>query len=263
MAKILFHAVPGDWRKEQKYQFLEKTASVAGVKWTKLTPDKKGNWLTNDTGEEFDAFLPIGSKEAKAGTSVPTIFRTYSLGVPTNRDAVVYDFDAKRLAKRVEQFAEDYNAELHRWKTKAKPPKDSEEFAKYVDSFVSYEKVKWSETLKRHLTDEVEAEFSAKRIRGSLYRPFTELSIYYDTQLVDRPGCFDEFLPTDKAEKENWTLLVPSTGARSPFWLFSARSIPNLNFVSIDSAQCFPLFTYSENGKERRDNITPKALTLF
>jgi predicted helicase len=37
----------------------------------------------------------------------------------------------------------------------------------------------------------------------------------------------------------------------------------NLAFTSIDSAQCFPLFTYSEDGKERRDNVTTKALTLF
>ena len=58
---------------------------------------------------------------------MPTIFRTYSLGVSTNRDDVVYDFDARRLAKRVEQFADDYNAELNRWKTKAKPPKDPKE----------------------------------------------------------------------------------------------------------------------------------------
>ena len=104
MAKILYHAVPGDWRKEQKYAFLEKAGSVAGVKWQKLEPDDRGNWITNDTDEEFEGFLPIGSKEAKAGTSVPTIFRTYSLGVSTNRDAVVFDFDAKRLAKRVEQI---------------------------------------------------------------------------------------------------------------------------------------------------------------
>ena len=27
--------------------------------------------------------------------------------------------------------------------------------------------------------------------------------------------------------------------------------------------QCFPLFTYSEDGKERRENVTAKALTLF
>jgi predicted helicase len=37
-----------------------------------------------------------------------------------------------------------------------------------------------------------------------------------------------------------------------------------LNFVSIDSAQCFPLFNYSsDDGKHKQDNITPKALTLF
>lgn len=37
----------------------------------------------------------------------------------------------------------------------------------------------------------------------------------------------------------------------------------NLAFTSLDSAQCFPLFTYSEAGKDRCDNITPKARTLF
>lgn len=108
MAEIRYHAVTTDWRKEDKYRFLEKTEHVGGVKWTELTPDKRGNWLTNDTDGEFEGFLPIGSKDAKAGALVPTIFRTYSLGVSTNRDAVVYDFDAARLTKRVEQFAEDY-----------------------------------------------------------------------------------------------------------------------------------------------------------
>ena len=117
-AKIFYHAVGGDLRKEQKYSFLETKADVAGVKWQKLAPDDRGNWITNDSDEEFDSFLPIGSKDAKAGMSVLTIFLTYSLGVSTNRDSVVYDFDAKRLAKRIEQFTDDYNAELHRWKTK-------------------------------------------------------------------------------------------------------------------------------------------------
>ncbi len=82
------------------------------MKWKKLNPDERGNWITNDNDEEFEAFIPIGSKDAKAGTSVPTIFRTYSLGVSTNRDDVVYDFDKKRLTKRVEQFADDYNDQV-------------------------------------------------------------------------------------------------------------------------------------------------------
>ena len=254
-AKISYHVVGGDWRKEEKHSFLDTKVDVDGIKWQKLAPDDRGNWITNDTDEEFEAFLPIGSKDAKAGMSVPTIFRTYSLGVSTNRDAVVYDFDAKRLAKRVEQFADDYNTELHRWQRKGKPQD--------IDNFVSYEKVKWSRDLKLKLEREIEIVFDASHIKDSLYRPFSKLKLYAKNPVIDREGAFDEVFPTKKAHKENSVLLTPSGGGRSPFWCFASSLIPNLNFVSIDSAQCLPLFTYSKDGKERRDNLTPQARILF
>jgi predicted helicase len=251
--EIYYHAVGQDWRKEEKYDFLDQKISIKGVKWKKLKPDDKGNWITNETDEEFESFLPIGSKDAKAGMTVPTIFRTYSLGVSTNRDSVVYDFDAKRLAKRVEQFADDYNAELHRWQKKGKPAD--------VDNFVSYEKVKWSETLKRHLTDEVEAKFSAKQICNALYRPYTELSLYYEKLFIDRPGAFDEYIPTQKAERENRLICVPGSGAFRPFHTVCVRGLVGMDFI--DKTQCFPLFTYSKDGKHKQDNVTLKARTLF
>jgi predicted helicase len=263
-AKIYYHAVDRGWRKEQKYSFLERRADVDGVKWQKLTPDGKGNWITNGTDEEYESFLPIGSKQAKAGKSVPTIFRTYSLGVSTNRDAVVYDFDAERLARRVEQFAEDYNAEAHRWKTKAKPPTDPKEFANYVDGFVSYEKVKWSETLKRHLAEGHQAEFSKNKICKSLYRPFTEMELYYDPMLVDRPGKFDQFLPNQKAREENKLICLNMTVER-PFAALATNAAPNL--VAAGGFGCatfaFPLFNYSEDGEHRQDNVAFKARKLF
>ena len=255
-AKVYYHAVGGDWRKEQKYSFLETKADVAGVKWKKLDPDDRGNWIANDTAEEFEGFIPIGSKDAKAGTSVPAIFRTYSLGVSTNRDAVAYDFDAKRLAKRVEQFADDYNAELHRWQTKGRPTD--------LDNFVSYEKIKWSETLKRHLTEEHEAKFSKDKIRKALYRPFTEMELYYDAMFVDRPGKFDEFLPNKKATKENRLICLNMTVER-PFTALITNAAPNL--VVAGGFGCatfaFPLFSYSDDGKHRQENLTPKTRTLF
>ena len=263
-AKISYHAVGRDWRKEQKYSFLDTKVNIDGIKWKKLAPDERGNWITNETDKEFDSFLPIGSKEAKAGTSVPTIFRTYSLGVSTNRDAVVYDFDAQRLAQRMRQFVDDYNAEVHRWKTKAKPPKDSKEFTKYVDDFVNYGKLKWSETLKRHLTEGHETEFSIGKICKSLYRPFAEMELYYDSRFVDRPGKFDEFIPNKKATKENKLICLNMTVER-PFAALMTNTAPNL--VAAGGFGCatfaFSLFTYSEDGKHRQDNVTPKSRTLF
>jgi len=186
---------------------------------------------------------------------VPSIFRTYSLGVSTNRDAVVYDFDAKRLAARVEQFAEDYNAELNRWQKKGRP--------KDIDNFVSGEKVKWSRDLKLKLEREIEIRFSTKPIRNALYRPFTKLKLYGENPIVDREGTI-QFFPTQANHQENRIISLSDVGLRSPFSLLMASLPSDLHLcASTDGFQCFPIFSYSEAGKEHRDNITPKALTLF
>jgi predicted helicase len=255
-AKILYHAVPIDWRKEEKYAFLEKAVSVAGVKWQTLKPGKKGNWLTSKTDEEFSAFMPIGSKDAKKGKAYDTIFRTYSLGVSTNRDAVVYDFDADRLAQRVEQFADDYNAELHRWKKKGRP--------KDLDDFLKTDKVKWSRDLKLKVEREQELDFDKKNIREGSYRPFTKMALYYAHLAVDVPGAFDKFLPTAKSREENYLLCVNQTVER-PFTALATNFCPNLVFTAGfgSASYCLPLFTYSSDGKNRRDNVTTKADVHF
>lgn len=263
-ATIHYHAVPVDWRREQKYEFLDKTGSVESVKWKTLHPNDKHDWLVNKTDAEFAELIPLGSKKytQRSNLGLPTIFRLYSLGVSTNRDSVVYGFDAERLAKRVEQFADDYNSELERWRKKAKPPTDRKQLAIYLDNFVNYKHVKWSETLKRHLQEQTEAVFDSNNINESLYRPFTKTLLYRAPLFVDRPGQFDKYFPTAKSRKENRVILIPSAGGRSPFWCYASNLTPNLNFVSIDSAQCFPLFTYDTGGK-RVENIPLFTLQHF
>jgi len=255
-AKIFYHAVPVPWRKEQKYEFLNTKESVAGVKWQTLKPDKRHNWLTNDTDEEFAAFLPIGSRVAKAGQAFDTVFRTYSLGVSTNRDAVVYDFDAGRLAKRVEQFYEHYNEQVARYLKKGCPEN--------VDDFVDYEEIKWSHFLKQHLKKGHVATFEKRAIRSALYRPFCGKELYLERPAVDAPALQLEFFPNSKAERENRLLSLSDAGLRSPFSLMACCRIPDMHLcASTDAFQCFPLFTYTSDGKERRDNVTTKAVTHF
>jgi predicted helicase len=251
-AKIYYHAVGGDWRKEQKYKFLETKADVDGVKWQKLDPDDRGNWITNDTDEEFDSFLPIGSKEAKAGTSTPAIFRDYSLGVSTNRDDVAYDFDPKKLAKQVEQFIDDYNAEVSRWIKKGRPVD--------VDNFVKYDRVKWSRDLKLKLTRDQMFSFENSAIRKAIYRPFTRMALYCAEGIVDRIGPADDFFPVGRSERDNKGIWL-KVGSEVPMFGLAVNLVPNL--LTQGGSQCFPLFTYSEDGKHKQDNVTPKARTLF
>jgi predicted helicase len=255
-ATIRYHAVARDWRKGRKYRFLEEKADIGGVKWAKLDPDDKGNWLTNANDGEFDAFLPIGSREAKAGTCVPSAFRTYSLGVSTNRDVVVFDFSPESLAQRVEAFSDAYNEEVRRYEDKRGPVN--------IDDFVRTEKVKWSETLKKQLAEGVKARFGKSKISPAMYRPFTRMWLYYDAILIDRPGAFAEYFPSSLRSQEN-RLIVVNVSPERPFCPFICDTIPSKDIAGGfgSPTYCFPLFTYTEEGKDRRDNITPKALTLF
>ncbi|MFB3891046.1 MAG: type ISP restriction/modification enzyme [Phycisphaerae bacterium] len=265
-AKVFYHKVPTRWRREQKYEFLIKVGSIAGVSWRQLKPDDKGNWLTSKSAGEFAGFMPMGTKEAKVRgqSQQPTIFRTYSLGVSTNRDSVVYGFDADRLLKRVEQFADDYNAELDRWRKKAKPPEDPSKLAQYVDDFVRYDKVKWSRDLKLRFVRGLDLKFDRRCVFQSLYRPFTKQLLYGVKGFVDRLAPRDEWFPTARSRKENLLLCVNLTAER-PFACLVTNLMPNLvataGFGS--ATYCFPLFTYSHDGRERHDNISIAALWRF
>jgi predicted helicase len=257
-AKVLYHSVPGDWRKEQKYEFLDSKETIAGVEWLELQPDAKNTWLTSDTDEEFAGFTPIGSKEAKAeaGSNLPVVFCTYSLGVSTNRDSVVYDFDRERLGQRVEKFCDDYDAELRRWQRKGAP--------KDLDAFLNTEKVKWSESLKRRLSAGVEANFSNAKIRGAQYRPFVAKQLFVDELLIDRPSGSPNYFPNEKAEKENRVVCLSDVGLRSEFGVFVVNRPFDLHLcASTDAFQGFPFYTYDEDGTNRRENIPLSTLLRF
>jgi predicted helicase len=253
---IKYFELADEQNRKEKFDFLNTKIDVGGIKWKTLKPDDRHDWFPNPTDAEFESFLPIGSKDAKAGMSLPTVFRTYSLGVSTNRDSVVYDFDAERLEKRIEEFADNYNAELHRWKKKGRPDD--------VDNFVNYEKIKWSRNLKRWFRREEELAFKKSSARETLYRPFTKVYLYHAHKFVDELGRTDEYFPTVKTERQNRVISLSDVGLRAPFSCIVTDKITDLHLcASTDGFQCFPLLTYSEDGKHKQDNVTLKARTLF
>ena len=256
MAEVLYHAVPTDWWREEKYRFLDGKEDVARIEWQMLEPDDKHTWLRAGMVDEFDTFLPLGTKLAKQMDvgGEGAIFKNYSLGVSTNRDSVVYDFDRVALVKRVEQFCDDYNAELARYESRGKPED--------LDGFLDYGKVKWSRNLKRALRQGIRLEFDAKAIRTALYRPFTTLHLYFAETLVDEEAQMRVFFP--EQAKGNRGIVVSDIGLRSAFSMFATDTISDLHLcASTDAFQCFPFYTYAEDGSERRENITDWALKEF
>ena len=252
---IKYFHVPDAWNKSDKLTFLTNKQSANHIDWETLQPDVKQAWLNEGIEADFDTFLPIATKAAKSSKNidVEAIFKTYSLGVSTNRDDIVYNFNKKELEARVKQFIEDYNLEVHRWE-RAGQPKD-------VDAFLDYSKVKWSRNLKNELRKKHFAEFDKTAIRYAAYRPFTQMMLYFGDVLVDEHGSSGTFFPTPFSETENEVIIVGGYG-RKDFTVLASNLIPNLNYYA-DPAQCFPLYTYALDGKIRRDNITDWALGQF
>jgi predicted helicase len=105
-AEIFYASIDEFWKKEQKYAFLEKTESYENVKWKRVKPDSRNQWLTEGVETDFDSFLEMGTKEGKREkvAEVKSIFKLFSLGVCTNRDDWAYDFNRTKLESKIRTF---------------------------------------------------------------------------------------------------------------------------------------------------------------
>ncbi len=260
-ARILYNEETADLSKARTFAFLDQNQHVGNIKWQELMPDKRHTWLTADLHTDFDTFIPIGSKIAKAnkGQAEGTLFKVYSLGIATNRDAWVYNCNQNTLTKNMQSMIDFYNSEVSKWERRV-------DRTQSVDAFISTDstKIKWTDRLKAELTKGRLVEFDSEKIRNSLYRPFTRSNLYFDRLMNQRTYVFPSIFPTLEAEKENLILCVNMTPER-PFACLVSNCIPvNVMAGGFGSpTQCFPFYTYNEDGTNRRENITDWALTQF
>ena len=257
-AEIFYARVDEFWRKEDKYRYLDSKKHYQSIEWKSITPDRRYTWLTEGLRAEFETFIPMGTQEAKRtkGKAVDVIFHRFSNGVGTSRDAWAYNFNLNRLTQNMSQTIETYNAEVNRWEHRG--DRDAN-----IDDFVLSDeaKIKWSSALKQKLKSGQIAKFANIKIRQSLYRPFTKSNLFFDRVMNHRVHVFPSIFPTPETESENQVICVGGYG-RKEFAVLMSKSIPDLNFYG-DPQQSFSFYTYDENGRNRRENITDWALAQF
>jgi predicted helicase len=254
-ARIHYARVDEFWRKEEKYAYLDEKQHVGNVQWQELQPDAKGNWFTRGMEDEFGVFLPIGNKGTKSGGEELAIFKNYGRGVETTRDAWLYNFQRDVLGENVERFITDYNDQVRKWMERKRS-------ATEIDDFVSYDstRLKWSSRLKQNLAAGVVAAFDPNAVRRAHYRPFTSQHVYFDETLIHRRGQFPSILPNVSKEGENQVLWI-KVGSDWPMFALAVNVLPDL--LPQGGSQCFPFYTYNEDGTNRRENITDWALEQF
>ena len=256
-AEIFYARVEESWRKEDKYRYLDTKEYYRNIEWQAIRPDQRYTWLTEGLRAEFETFIPIGTKEAKAakGDAVDVIFKIFSSGVATSRDAWVYNFDRNALTENMKQTIESYNEQVFRWKHR-------EDREANVDNFVIYDDVKisWSSALKQKLQGGQIAEFAESKIRESLYRPFTKSNLFFDRVMNQRVFVLPSIFPTLETEAENQVIWL-KVGATWPTFALMIDKIPDT--LPSSGSQCFPFYTYDADGTNRRENITDWALERF
>ncbi len=260
-ARIFYYRTDDLWNKNKKFDFLNESQHTGDIGWQTIQPNAQYTWLTEGLHAEFDTFIPMGTKEAKAqkGAAVDVIFNTYSLGLTTNRDAWTYNFNRETLTENVSQMIRTYNAEIARWLQR-------EDREANVNNFVESDetKISWSEGLKLNLQRGKTADYSQENVRSALYRPFTRSYLYFDRMINERVREFPSIFPTSETEMENQVICVNITPEK-PFVCLIADCIPNLvvtgGFGSPN--QCYPFYTYNEDGTNRQENITDWALAEF
>ena len=257
--RILYYRTDDLWNRKQKFDFLNEREHAGGVAWKSIEPDDRHTWLTEGLHAEFDTFTPMGTKQAKSakGKVEDVIFKTYSNGVKTNRDAWVYNFDQNTLTENISGMIDTYNAEVARWEQQMDRKVKLDDFVVSGDT-----KIKWSRDLKAKLKRGRTTEYTNDKVRTSFYRPFTKLNLYFDQTMNDVVAVFPSIFPTLYTETENRMICVAGIGDRKGFGCLITNRITTFD-LAFEKTQCFPFYTYDEDGTNRRENITDWALTAF
>lgn len=254
--RISYASTDEYWTKELKYEYLDRVVDRRAVEWIILSPDERGNWVTEGMDAQYEQLLPLGVKDRTS--PLRAIFSVHSNGNDSGRDDWVYGFDAAEVELHSRLFAETYNAELDRWLRAGKPDD--------VDSFLvaDQSRIKWTRNAKRDLRIGRKVAFVREQIRVALYRPFTKEFLCTGKIFNKEVARLPRILPSVESEAENSVIALTSPGSEKPFMTLCANNLVDLHLVGAGcGTECFPFYAYDEDGSDRRENITDWALDEF
>ena len=265
--ELSYHDIGDYLSREEKLKILANAEHYQNLTWQNITPNEQGDWL-NQRGGDFEKFLPLGSKEK--GNEKTTIFKLYSLGAGTNRDAWAVNFSKNDLSTNMQNMIDFYNNQCKTYH--ALPIKPD------INSFINNDssKISWSSSLTDYCRRNLQTEFSDNKIYTSIYRPFSKAYLYFDNIMTHRVGRQPNIYPTQNAK--NIIFTIAGVGAKGDFSVLIANQITILGFN--EAGQDFPLYSYRSvemadkqpdeecvnyDGQEfyRKCNITQDALQLF
>lgn len=270
-SRINFYDIGDYLDQKQKLTIIRNLVSVDGVSnaesWKSITPDENNDWL-NQADPKFDEFIEIGSKDKDRDQSAPVIFKNYSSGVKTQRDAWTVNSSAKLLAQNMIQTIDFYNGEIERYEQSG-CPNDVENFIDTDPKLIS-----WTRALRQDLAKRKSADYDDGKVLTSVYRPYFKQPTYFSRQFNEIVALTRLLFPAS-LDAKNLAIVVPGPGTKSGFEPLMISEFAGYDLI--EKGQCFPLYLYEPSQPDdglfaasgdqasltRRDAITDEGLAHF
>lgn len=275
----------GDYlSRDDKLRILDSDGLEA-IEWKSITPNKHADWI-NQRDDNYSTYPPIGERKPKQGQVV--VFKSFSRGLETARDAWVYNYSSATLKASVTRLVSSYNSLITPFenfcaKKGVTKPNEATVNAFLADnpSAADPSRINWSRSLRAHLAKSVTVNALTGEYSTGTYRPFETQNVYFDKHLNHERSRLPLMFPTVRHKNVGFYLV--GSGSAVPFSLLIVRNIPNLHVTGAGSGgQFFPRYTYEpveaaegtldistgegevdEWGYRRIDNITDDILKLY
>jgi predicted helicase len=226
--------------RSDKFKKITEAKSIQNLECTEITPNEHGDWITT-RNDLFATWIPVEAKK-KYDYSSESWFINYSLGCGTNKDYLLYNFDAKLLSKSVKEMVDFYNEQRAEFIKNNLSKKSAKDFVKY-DS----QKIAWTDLFLKDLEKNVVYNFDKSKISIASYRPFCKQNFMYEKQFLQRSYQQLKIFPTPT--HKNLVIRVTGLNERKGFATLISDCIPDLNNFD-GGTQCFPLYWYEDVGSK-------------
>ncbi|MGX0330802.1 putative helicase [Staphylococcus cohnii] len=198
----------GDYlNRKEKLDIISQQESVKNIEWQNIQPDNNHDWI-NQRDEKYENY-----------NSITDVFNKKVIGVSTNRDAWVYGFNKVKTIKKAQEMISNYNDNIKQVK---------ENKGKYTNEKRNMEssKIKWTVNLTKKFKKGEKITLNDKNIEVSMYRPFTKKWLYYDRNIIERPGKSKELF-----SEKNKAIYITGVGSSREFSALAVNVIPNLDLM--------------------------------
>lgn len=199
-----------------------------------IVPDAHGDWFNQRDGS-FSHFMRMDGKK----TQESAIFKNFSLGVATGRDAWDYNFSIESLSNNIKKLINNY--EIIRKEFEA-----NKEYRFAKDPT----KISWNRTLEQKLNRNIKIFFDCNSLFKSLYRPFIKENLYFNENLVAMKYQIPKIFPI--SETKNLSICSSGVGSKE-YSCLMVNHIPCLDFL--EKTQCFPRWLPGEQSKTAVDDL--------